>query len=344
MAKSQKTEERRRKKMFFMIFMILFVGIVLTASTYAWFTTNSNVEVNSLDVNVAASDGLQISVNAEEWNPAVKIADLIGEKSNWTGNTNQLPGAGAESVPLQPVSTNGGVVGARLPMFRGKLADDGTGTFTLTADASGEDRRTDGGDFVAFDIFFQVPNAKMLYLATGSGITTSSDTGIKNASRVAFLVQGNAPYGTAKETIQNLNAATSAWIWEPNYDTHSAAGYSNATDTYKIDSSLFSKTADGYTSSKLDYYGLKAAIPSTSPQSITGHASEYFGDSTVTTHVTPAVPGIPSNAYQELFMLEEGITKVRVYMWFEGQDVDCEDKASGGQVTLDLKFSINDKA
>lgn len=39
--------------------------------------------------------------------------------------------------------------------------------------------------------------------------------------------------------------------------------------------------------------------------------------------------------------LTQGITKIRVYMWVEGQDVDCENGASGGNINYDLQFSIN---
>ena len=31
-------------------------------------------------------------------------------------------------------------------------------------------------------------------------------------------------------------------------------------------------------------------------------------------------------------------------MWVEGQDVDCEDKASGGSLSYNLSFSIDSKA
>ena len=31
-------------------------------------------------------------------------------------------------------------------------------------------------------------------------------------------------------------------------------------------------------------------------------------------------------------------------MWIEGQDVDCEDAASGSDLTYSLQFSIDDKA
>ena len=38
--------------------------------------------------------------------------------------------------------------------------------------------------------------------------------------------------------------------------------------------------------------------------------------------------------------LQHGITKFRAYMWVEGQDVDCENSASGTYLRYDLKFSL----
>ena len=43
----------------------------------------------------------------------------------------------------------------------------------------------------------------------------------------------------------------------------------------------------------------------------------------------------------ELINLEAGITKMRIYMWLEGQDVDCEDNASYGDISFQLEFTTN---
>ena len=55
MKKSQSKQNRRRKGILLAIIMILFTGVVLTASTYAWFTANRSVTVESIDVNVQAT-------------------------------------------------------------------------------------------------------------------------------------------------------------------------------------------------------------------------------------------------------------------------------------------------
>jgi hypothetical protein len=39
--------------------------------------------------------------------------------------------------------------------------------------------------------------------------------------------------------------------------------------------------------------------------------------------------------------LAAGITKYRIYLWVEGQDVDCENNASGTDIQYDLSFSLD---
>ena len=48
-----------------------------------------------------------------------------------------------------------------------------------------------------------------------------------------------------------------------------------------------------------------------------------------------------SPAEQKIFALSAGVTKVRVYMWIEGQDVDCENNASGTDISYNLQFTID---
>ena len=337
--------------------MILFVGIVLTASTYAWFTTNRNVQVNSIDVNVSASDGLLISADAVSWGPSISAADLLA--TTW-GDTNQLPGRGtANGSSLVPVSTGGNVTNGRLEMFKGTVtADEAKGTFNITSSVSGETKTSadkDAGDFVAFDIFLQSTKDQKLYLAKGSGVSitgTNTDTGIKNAARVAFLNQGNVEQGSGAAAARTLNGANSAWIWEPNFEMHTAAGYDNAVNLYGMDTGLFSgSSAAGYTTTAaLPYKGLIKAFPTDEEtdfvdQEYNNIDPKYLSTDNVSTTQTSSTWSTDASATNvEYIELKSGVTKIRVYMWFEGQDVDCEDRASGGTVTLDLKFSLDNGA
>ena len=55
---------------------------------------------------------------------------------------------------------------------------------------------------------------------------------------------------------------------------------------------------------------------------------------------TPAT--LVANKDYKVFELHQGITKMRVYMWIEGQDIDCENNASGTDITYNIELSIRE--
>lgn len=331
MTKSSSKKNRKKRKILLALIMILFVGIVLTASTYAWFTANRTVSVESIDVQVSTSQGLQISTDASNWKSIVTNTDITG--ASWTGCTNQVPSG---TNVASPVSTIGTVdSNGMMEMYKGTI--DGTsGTNYLVTEKSTETRGT-AGDFVVFDLFFQSSQAQTVYLTSNSSvIAKGTSTGIENAARVAFIVEGSAAYGSLPSVAQGLkgNASSTKWIWEPNYDVHTASGVSNALNVYG--------TTVGQTGgSKLAYNGVKAPIAAANNIPLNSTDTNYFGP--VTT-VGSTVAGIPTTSYLNAFDVAEGVTKVRIYMWIEGQDVDCEDHASGGSLTYSLQFSIDSSA
>ena len=67
----------------------------------------------------------------------------------------------------------------------------------------------------------------------------------------------------------------------------------------------------------------------------------YFA--AVTPQITTPATGIAQDNYKKVFDIQAGITKVRIYMWVEGQDVDCENNASGGSISYNLQFSTTTK-
>ena len=59
----------------------------------------------------------------------------------------------------------------------------------------------------------------------------------------------------------------------------------------------------------------------------------------VTPDLTSVAAGIPTNAYLKVLTLNPGITKVRVYLYLEGQDVDNYDLISLGK-TIKINFGF----
>ena len=327
--------KKKSKKIFIAILMILFSGVVLTASTYAWFTANKTVTVEKIEVNVAASNGLQISVDATNWKTLVSNADIQGAGTTYTGAVNQLP-----KGSIVPTSSIGEIDTATgfMKMFKGDIISNATGTNILKAERSTETHSTTTGDFIAFDLFFQVTEDTPVYLTDASNvIAVDASKGIENAARVAFVEQGNAAAGTAVGTVQALKSdgTTPAIIWEPNTDVHKPAAVVAALSTYGI-------TTSEAGAARINYNGVKAPIPEGENIPLNSTDEKYF--SAVTPKLTSVAAGIPDTGYLSLFTLKAGTTKVRIYMWVEGQDVDCENNASGSSLAYNLQFSVLDKA
>ena len=359
MDNTQNYEKKRKRKIFLSILMILFVGIILTASTYAWFTANQTVTVNTIDVNVAAQNGLQVSTDGTSWKTVITNEDLLAtlrDSTLYPGNTNMLPFRGSGTTPaasIVPVSTTADTAASgKLKYFIGEVDSDTSGNELLTASAMTETKGTEGA-LVAFDLFFQVTQESQVYLTRNSEVrvwsdgdntsTTAEETdkGLQNSVRVAWLREGNSPIGTALSTIQAQsyagttssgkgNTSGQVIVWEPNSNTHTASGINHA--------AIYTSTTVTSTSpTNLSYNGVKAEITTGVP--INSTSTTYFG--AVTGLFSTTNSGVGNG--QTWFKLQAGVTKVRFYLWIEGQDVDCENTASGQSLSYDMQFSLLDE-
>lgn len=344
MTKKEVKQNRRKKRLFLAILMILFTGSLLGTSTFAWFTANKTVTVDAIDVNVAAANGLQISVDGINWKPAISNKDILEAYKTYSSSVNQIPASSSS-----PVSTVGAIDSntGYMNMYAGAIETTTDGSaYILTAEKSteantvGEDGAvTSGGtagNFVAFDLFFMTTSATPIYLTNQSSVLyKSGPKGIQNAARVALVTQGTIAAGSSASSIQALKAqaATKPFIWEPNFDVHTASAVANASSVYGVQTQETGAT-------KITYSGVKAAIPKTAAVALNSTDSNYFGD----VEINLATPSTGIDAtFDKVFDLNAGITKVRIYMWIEGQDVDCENDASGGSVTFNLQFSMNEQ-
>lgn len=333
--KKRREERRKRKKYRLLILLLLLLGtgVMLATSTYAWFTANKTVKVSTLTVNIEAKNGIQISADGTKWKSVLQKTDITSANATYSASVNQLPDV------LEPVSTAGVVdTNGKLPMYYGTVVTNGDGEYILTTEQSVEEESSgedSDGKFIAFDVFFKVDKQTSIWMTPNSMVTTKDaiDGGIKNASRIAFVVLGNTSSGSSVSAIQGLNNGTSSsvYIWEPNYDTHTPAGIANARDVY-------GKETEANNGTRISYSGVKDTITSTD-NILLGEAtvednSSKFGAVTISYQTK-----FGYTHYVPIFTLNAGVTKVRVYMWVEGQDVDCENNASGGAINFDLQIT-----
>jgi len=322
----------RKRRILLLLLMLFATTSLLTASTFAWFTANKTVTVSPIQVNVEAQGGIQISANGTTWKSVVNANELLAvQASSYTSAVNQIP------LTMEPVSTALDLdANAHLQMFYGTISSNAGGNYILSTTEE-TDVNGQNGKYVAFDLFFRADSQVQLYLSTNSQIITedNTDTGIKNATRIAFINKGNTAVGSSIETIQGLNTGNTSpvYLWEPNHDSHTAPAISHASDTYGI-------TVADNDGEVVPYSGVKSVI-NASDNVLVGdaNATEY---STLFTDITPDYTTISGfTTYEQIFTLPKGISKIRIYMWVEGQDVDCENAASGGSITYNLQITTN---
>ena len=147
MAKSKKSKKQERKRKSRTLILLLFLTIIMFGtSTYAWFTANKVVTINSINVNVQASDGIQISTDGENWKSVIMNSDIT--TGAYEGNKNQLP------QTITNVSTDGAVdqTAGTLKMYGATIDNDATtGDYNIVTTKETESAGT-LGKFVAFEV------------------------------------------------------------------------------------------------------------------------------------------------------------------------------------------------
>mgnify|MGYP004661841579 FL=1 len=326
--------KRRKKNRLFYLLLLLFVTVIsLSVSSYAWFTSNRLVKVDLLNVSVKAQGGIEISVDGSNWKSSVSADDITKARENYPNSVNQIPSV------LEPVSSVMDIDNGKVKLFYGVASNNSDGDYILDTTRSIEEEsfgNDSNGKFVTFDLFLKVNKDTDLYLTPESNVTYGGDTsfGIENAVRFAFVLEGSTFTGSSLDVIQNLttNDRNNVYVWEPNYDVHTPNGVNNARDVYGINI--------GTTSDSLLYDGVAKEFDKDKNITTTKANSRYYPEYFSTVKVDYyTISGFNNNV--KMFNIKNGISKIRVYMWIEGQDVDCENNASIGNVALSLQFSSN---
>lgn len=328
-------------KMMFLV--ILSFGTLFIVSSYAWFSTNLNVKVNMFQMAVKKNMGLSISLDGINFDTNVDISKeiLIDElKNRYPNNTSQWPGAG-----LTPVSSNG-IADSNQDKFdifassgvRYKNMDMSKGYFRILK--AKEIERSSISNYIAFDLFFKndsgSPMSDNLYLEKSTVIKLSEETneemeGLFNSIRLGFVRIGDVPLNTEPNIIQNIscNNSCTSKIYEPNHTVHNSLSIERA-----LKNSV--TLVDG---EEFPTYGcIKAGGPIWVADAVSGSPNldyNYFKLQETFKYEDLSNP---------LFELPYGITKVRVYLWIEGQDIDSlETDSQGAKLDVSIDF-IKDTA
>lgn len=321
------------------IAMLVISAIVLTTSTFAWFRMGKTVAVEAMKLSVDAPDGIQISANATEasWGRIVTTTDLFvateGNKAAYSGNYNVLPEK-LETVSCAFAGANSSNGFANFYKVSVDDADLSATSTLVDQTAIDPESTTKGVGFVAFDIFLRTAKDTEVYFAKNSKFeydtadeAEKADTeGIKTALRVGYQILGNVAIDApASEAVALKNFdASKCTVFELDSANRSADAKNNGIAAGVLTTNYITGTTVG-------------AVDEASyviPASGTGVAAEGASGATIYKS---------ADAAEATISLSAGITKMRIYIWMEGQDVDCQNSvANSKDLVASLVFNIKE--
>lgn len=317
--------------------IIFFVGVLMIFSTYAWFSTTLNVKVKNFNMVVSRNSGLSISFDGINYDSYVEIsrkALIDNLVDTYPTNTSQWA-----SVGLTPVSSNG-ISNPNSPTFdiyasggvryRSKKKENGFVNLNLIE----ENERRAYNNYIAFDLFLKnvtgSPVNDNLYFDYGTEVKMDSESteemnGLVNSVRIGIVKIGSLPLDTNPTTLQGMtcNNNCKSIIFEPNSTIHSELSIERA-KVYGINL----KNEERFPT----YACIKGGGPIYVKDAVSGSTNidlDYFALQQTMTEDDFGMP---------LFEIPNAVTKVRVYVWIEGQDIDSLETNSDG---ADISISIN---
>ena len=320
------------------IFVIFMIGVLLIFSSYAWFSTSLNVKIKEFNMIVSRNSGLSISFDGINFDTAIEISrdSLINDLTKtYPNHVNQWAATG-----LTPVSSNGisnsnsyffDIFASSGVRYRNKQKTHGF----ITTSKVNEAKPRAFNNYIAFDIFFKnetgSPVADNLYFDEGTTAYMTSDSGdemqgLVNSLRIGIVKVGTVPIGTDAASIQNIqcNNNCKSIIFEPSSTAHTMLSRERAA---KYDLDL--KDEEEFPTFAM----IKAGGPLYVEDNISGSSKidyNYFAlQSTIK----------EEDFDNPLFTIPDGITKARVYLWIEGQDIDSlETDSTGAEIYVDINF------
>ncbi len=267
------------------------------------------VEVESMELNVTSPEGIQISANTSAFTTKLTVDEITGAAttrySAYEGNTNNIP------ETIKPASTNLTRTGRNLNWYEITPNDDGKRM--MISKMTNEK----GSGLVAFDLFIKVKEAQTVKFGSTT-VTCADNAEVLTAMRVAV-----ATCGTVKEKAEAADFQSNSIESVINYEIDAT----NHTQAVK------DKVAEGKT------------IPAMRAVKAGSAGSWIYADTNFTNIITNddyiSYVSSVTTADAATFSVAAGITLVRVYMWMEGNDVDCANDVAGSTINFNLVLEID---
>ncbi|MBE7066861.1 MAG: hypothetical protein E7385_04850 [Ruminococcaceae bacterium] len=310
-------KERKIKKrtlIFIYFYATLFLLILLTVASYTWFSLSKSPRVSSMSLYVATDTGLSIALtpDTDDWGQQLSYIDMVDE-----------------AAPLRPVSWSE----ENQIFYAAEYGIDGRikGWEPLSDERNAN--RSDNQGYYCMGTFYAYTDQNVtVYLTpaveisdgvSGAGtyligtplwnsdeiMHDNAGKGAENAVRIGIKVTRLADDNSLTENVE-------FYIYEPNCDTHidDIEGYIDTpsldgTDTLVPRERIITQTTSYWTEAEPVQRDVQI---------------HTFGEFTSST---------------ELFkMVKNEKVQIKLYVWLEGQDVDCTNKVKEAQIIANVQF------
>lgn len=302
------------------IAMLIVSAIVLTSSTFAWFSMSKQATVDSMDLTVSSPEGIQISANASAWTANLTIDEIFNTDDSTTsrydayeGNVNLYP---TDLIPVSSAFYNAASGTGFANFYKATLNDSGYAAVSAVNQTAGN---ADNAGLIAFDLFFKVAQQTTVYFGT-SEFKDNSSSDVLTALRVGFTPLGNIAIGSTAAEAQALNSFT--------------RGQNNI--LYEVDA--MHRSADALAAGQAEGSVDTRYLMGTGAA---GQTTNGILSNSYTTASSSKIIRDNAAASAKSFVLNQGITKMRIYIWVEGNDIDCQNSIAGAAFTAALKFTID---
>ena len=307
----------RRRTFVSAIAMLIVSAIVLTSSTFAWFSMARQVGVKEMELTVTSPEGVQISANTASWTTQISIDDL-NPAEGATGRFQADPDHINYFPKLLRPSSSRLTTANSLPVFfEGSVSETGILSATQKTDAT--------GGYIAFDVYLKVSEPQTIYWDdTKVTMVENGNEEVLYSTRVALIPCGTSEDPATAKTILACPQG-SAQMYEP-------AGYKHLAELIAAGKA----TDDKYVETRY----INREIPASAGVNVsnTGYITSN------NTYAFGSNAGVIANEKDKTgmkFSATKGITRVRVYLWIEGNDIDCLQSVGGAQLKFALNFSLD---
>lgn len=311
----KKAKPKSKAYILLYFYLILILLILLTTATYTWFARSKMNRVSNLSIYVNTPVGMEIALSPDgEWGQQLNWIDMVSETSplrpvTWSDKDQRFYAAvygidGRLTGQWQPLSDE-----------RNANRDNYEGYYCIATFYGRTDERVNVSlaPAVAMDGGVSGSGTYLIGKPLWNSDTVSHDNGgdgAENAVRVGIKITRLNQDGTPTDALPEF------FIYEPNCNSH-ADGSRGYVSTPSIDGTetlidadhLITQTATTWTESDPVENGVQV---------------HTFGEFT---------------SDVKLFTMEQDeMVMIQLYVWLEGQDMDCNNSIEAAQIMANIQF------